>query len=261
MRVVEFIGPSGAGKTFLYHRLFSGPGRDRKYLDFREAAIIAASKLKISDKFPLISAMQRLLNLNLTKWKRTGLANKILQAAAIKDHSLVAAGSFSTSFNILMNCMLSEKDPRVVHKRLSNFIACMDQYSLLEKHVADDYLVVFDEGLLHHHHGLHPALLNKYTKEQLNCDTALNPLAVISCELPANEVFDRALQRRRNGVNTYSHRSLTERQLQDYVRRNVEEYQYKRDFLEMTGVPVLKINTAKSPQENVTKIASFINSL
>lgn len=259
MKAIEFIGPSGAGKTFLYNKLFSDSEGERKYFNLTEATINAASKLNLTNIFSAAGIMQVILRLNFLNWKKNGLARKILEEAIRRD-SEDLPGSFSTSFNILMRYMLSEKDPSIVYKRLDNFKSCMEQYQLLEKYTGKNDLVIFDEGLLHHHHGLHPDLTEEYTMNEIAADSALRPEAVISCELSADEVFERALKRRQAGINTFSHRFLTDFQLKEYIKRNVEEYQFKRTFLEMTGIPVLRIDTAESHQVNTLKIKSFINS-
>ncbi|WP_207423836.1 hypothetical protein [Desertivirga brevis] len=256
MKVIELLGPSGVGKTFLYSRLVDKGIPNRPFLTANEAHINAALNNRFKGILNRNVLYKALLKVPAFKDKRYGVSVKMLNSL---EKDFVYQYKFSLS--VLSEYLVKVEDRSLAHKRIRAFQKRADNVCLLNNILGQDEVVVLDEGPLHHHHGLTPELLTKYPPDEWKNDTILNPAAVISCELEPDEVFARALQRRRGGINTFSHRSLTETELREYVIRNVEEYKLKIDFLEGIGVPVLRINTGGAIWGNVKDVREFIASI
>lgn len=258
MQVVEFLGPSGVGKTFLYQKLMEVNQRERNYKTLPEAYIEAASNCTISAGFN-VNYFLRMLMQSPLKFKKRGIANHILHSQ--NKTELLPSSMYTLSFKILLSYLANEPEPVIVQKRINAFMRRIKQMSLLKQYINPSKLVVVDEGLIHYHHGLHPRILKQYSEKEIFNDYVFSPKAIISCELPANDVYERALKRKQSGVNTFSHRNLSDSQLKDYVFKNVEEYTNKIEFFQSLNIPVLKVNTNLPWKANIILINDFLNSL
>lgn len=257
MLSVEFLGPSGVGKTYLYNQLFKAEGLDRRYLSVHDAYISAALKFKQPEKALPVSLLKALLSSRYWNWKRRGIAHKILSYVPVK----VPSSAFLLSTGVLDDYLMSESEEHVIQKRRYNFRNRIQQFLMLERSLDENDLVVFDEGMMHYHHGFSPELLSRYTPKQLREDKAIALTAAISVEQSSENIIAQAFERRASGVGTFSHAGLSNSQLRDYILKNIEEYKRKIDFLEMLEIPVLKVDNSEAIGSNVIKINSFLNSL
>jgi len=257
MKVVALLGPSGVGKTFLYERLFNTL-QERAYLNVREACIKAAVNLKPRFDWNRRYLYYRMLKSGLFDFKAYGLARRSLAADRLwSDHSEF----YSVSLDLLNTYLKSEDDAAVYKRRVENFNRCIQLDLVLESRLNADDLVLFDEGTLHHHHGLNAFSIEPYTAEAIKEDRALNPFAVISCELPLEKNLERIKRRRIQGLHTFSHQHLSDAELATYVAENNAAYRLKLDWLKTTGIPFLILNTENSISQNVQDAHSFLNNL
>lgn len=256
MRTVELLGPSGVGKTFLYQKIFDA-SRKRDFLSIKEA--YSASALSYRQEFALSEKylLYTLLRTGLFKKKEQGIASKILAEEDLSEDFK----SYKIACEVLKNYLLEEETLAVVLKRLENFTDVIKRDIVMNKRLDQDQLVFFDEGMLHHHHGLNIELLTKYTKEEIGSDRALNPSAIVSCELSFEMLMDRIKMRKASGIKTFSHGFLSGPELESYVFKNRNEYSKKIELMEKIGVPVLKISTGKDAVQNADEITFFINNL
>lgn len=257
MKVIELLGPSGVGKTFLYNKLFECC-TDRKYMNVEEACIQAARDLKLGFEFSWHYLYYSVFRTGLFAFKARGLSRRLLFG---NEDLFKVTDQYRLSVQLLKKYLSVEKNLDVSCKRIENFMRCTRLDRVLEKQLGKDQTVFFDEGMLHHHHGLDASLSTRYSAAAIANDRMLNPSAVISCELPFDQLLSRIRQRRASGVQTFSHKGLSEQELKAYVYRTVSEYQYKIDALVGLGIPVLTIHTDESISNNLNAVHSFINNL
>ncbi|WP_207536125.1 hypothetical protein [Desertivirga arenae] len=254
MKVIEFLGPSGVGKTFLYSRLVDKSIPDRNFLSVQEAHVRAATNYRFKVGLNKNILYKALLKVPAFKDKRYGVSVRMLNSL---ERNLTNQYSFSLS--VLSEKLSNVTDRSLVQKRTKAFQKRADDVCVLNNILDNNDVVVLDEGPLHHHHGLSSELFSKYPSEPWLNDLIVNPAAIISCELDADEVFARALQRRKGGVKTFSHRGLSESELRDYIEQNVAEYRSKISFLDKIGIPVLRIDTGAALWGNIKEIREFIS--
>ena len=257
MRVIELLGPSGVGKTFLYQRLFE-VHTERHYMNVAEACIKAAGELRLVSEFSRQYLYYLLLKSGLCGFKALGLSRSLLLS---QEDFFYAGDKYGMSFDLLKRYLSAEQNLSVFSQRIANFKRCVQLNFVLEKHLSKDATVFFDEGVLHYHHGLNQSAMNHYTANEMKKDKAVNPLAVVSCELSFDQTMGRILNRKLKGIHTFSHKRLSDKDLATYVRRNISEYQQKIDALRVMGTPVLILQTDDSVSVNLNAIHSFINNL
>jgi hypothetical protein len=256
MRRVELLGPSGVGKTLLYHQV-SSQIQHRRFLNIEEACLKAAVA-----KQPVFPSLKYLFYLLLKSecfnWKRQGLSHHLLLD---EEGAGNAREGYWLSFKTLEAYLLKEKDVIVVKKRLENFVRNVQRNRVLDKRLERDDLVFFDEGLLHHHHGFGPELFHCYTPEEIQTDLGLHVDGIVLCDLPFGKNMERILTRKKQGVRTFSHGRLNGAALENYVFSARLEYQLKVELLEKIGVRILRLNMEDDLQDNAERIVLFINNL
>lgn len=255
MKSIELLGASGVGKTYLYQKLFE-VCNERKYLSVREACIKAASGVQTSFGFNKQWFYKLLLSTNMVAKKKYGLSRKIL----LHQHlDCTSSPNYLLSSALLNHFLATELNIEVVKKRKENFKRCVNLQAALKPILTDK--VLFDEGALHHHHGLTPNILFTHTPIEIKKDAVLNPNAVVFLELPFEKHLSRIIERKEKGIKTFSHAKLSGVALENYAKKNIAEYQEKIQTLKMLGVPVLHVNAEKEVTENLKQINAFINNL
>lgn len=257
MKVIELLGPSGVGKTFLYKQLFE-VYKDRKYMSVDEACVKAVKKMPITFKLSKITAYLYLIKSGLFGFKQVGLAKTILYK---QTDTFNAVDNYKTSFQLLKEFLLSENNLTVFSQRILNFNKRVQLNYILEKFLDQQDVVLFDEGILHHLHGLYPEKLKENRIADIAADKALNPLGIISCELSFEQNYDRILKRRAKGIHTFSHKRLSDTDLKSYLKKNKTVYQDKINAISANGVPVLVLNTEDHLAANLNATHQFINNL
>ena len=255
MKSIELLGASGVGKTYLYQKLFE-VCNERKYLSVKEACIKAASGVQTSFGFNKQWFYKLLLNTNMVAKKKYGLSRKILLH---QDLDCTSSPNYLLSSALLNHFLATELNIEVVNKRKENFKRCVNLQAALKPILTDK--VFFDEGALHHHHGLTRSISAVGTLEEIKRDVVLNPDAVVFLELPFEKHLSRIIERKEKGIKTFSHAKISGTELELYAKKNVAEYQEKIQTLKMLGVPILRVNAEQEITENLNQINAFINNL
>lgn len=259
MKRIELTGPSGVGKTTLYNQIFSTSLSQRSYLTHWEAYVQAAQNEKIELNNIKLKLMQIALKSGLFKKKERGISKRIIYKIAndkgVNDTHQFE--NFSVSFNIQYQAYLKREDPLYVFKRISSLFKNIEEYMVLEYYFPNDQRILFDEGMLHTHGGISKYGFSKFTTAELNKDKLLNPSGIISCEQSADVIYEQALDRMNKGVYTFSHSSLNNKELKQWIDKNVKYHSYKIASLKKYGIPVLHLNTGDTKESNIKKINQF----
>lgn len=257
MKSVEFLGSSGVGKTYMYHKLFNAYTQS-KYLNVRQACIRAAINLEITFGFNRQTLYNILFGSKVFEKKKYGLSKMILMNHHNNWKEVV---NCKISWELFNNYLASEKRNEVVAKRTANFDRCVCLHGALKSTLNESHVVVYDEGALHHHHGLKSSITANYSLNEIKQDDILNPDAVVFFDLPFEDHMSRVLERKAKGINTFSHGPLSNKALEAYVANDVIAYKEKINALKMLNVPVLHVNAGENEQDNLEKINVFLDNL
>lgn len=257
MRSIELLGVSGVGKTFLYKRLFETV-KNQTYLSVRGACIKAASSLSIDFGFNGQYLYSLLLRSQLLAQKEYGLSRKLLLHP---DAEWGPKQDYELSLSLLKKYLSTEGNHEVVNRRIENFKHCIRLHAALKENLVSEQTVLFDEGALHHHHGLERSIASAYSSNEIKKDKALNPYAVVFLELPFEKHMSRIIQRKKKGINTFTHGKLHGKALEICVERDIVAYREKIETLKMFDVPVLHMDADQEVNESLKQIDVFIKNL
>jgi hypothetical protein len=257
MKSVEFLGSSGVGKTYMYHKLFE-TYTNSTYLNVRKACIKAAVNVEISFGFNKQTLYNILLGSKVFEKKKYGLSKMILM-----DHRNNWSDKVNCklSWDLLNSYLANEQRSEVAAKRVANFDRCVSLYGALKTTLNKNYTVVYDEGALHHHHGLKCSITADYSSSEIAQDEILNPDGVVFFDLPFQEHMSRVLSRRAKGIHTFSHANLSVPALEAYVANDIAAYHEKIKVLKMLNIPVLHLNASDDEWSNLEQINVFLNNL
>ncbi|WP_461790342.1 hypothetical protein [Pedobacter sp.] len=257
MKSVEFLGSSGVGKTYMYRKLFE-TYTTSQYLNVRQACIKAAVNLEITFGFNRQTLYNILFGSKVFEKKKYGLSRMILMNRRNNWNEKV---NCKISWDLLNKYLATEERSEVVAKRMSNFDRGVCLYGALKSTLHQNHVVVYDEGALHHHHGLGRSITTDYSFNEIEQDEILNPDGVVFFDLPFEEHMSRVIERKAKGVNTFSHGQLSANELEAYVAKDVFAYKEKITALKMLNVPVLHVQANEDENANLEQINVFLNKL
>ncbi|MGF1669237.1 MAG: hypothetical protein ACFCU6_02220 [Balneolaceae bacterium] len=262
MKRIELLGPSGTGKTTLFLQICEFAQENRPFLTVREAFVKAALKENITISKPWLLLLQKIMKYGFFKSKVYGISKHIFQKYYSRQndtHDLHQ--NYYVSFNILYQVYKKDLNPSHVMKRLKIFMSKVEEIDFLERNLPNNQMVLFDEGVLHHHFGVTTYGFDTFTEQELNSDKVLQPGGIIYCELSEEGIFQRAMQRKLNGVKTYSQGHLEGEDLRERIRITIKSNEQKIASFKKRNIPVLHINTEKPIEYNISKIVRFTRNL
>lgn len=222
-----------------------------------EEASLKASMISRPVNLSLSYLFYVLLRTGVFKGKQQGLCHHILKREKCADW----LEYYPLSYRTLKDYLSDESDTGVVEKKTDIFIQKVKRDLRLERYLEKDDLILFDEGLLHHHHGFGPGLLQKYSAKQLSLDKGLDVSGLILCELSFERNMDRILKRKEQGIKTFSHGGKNGTILESFVFRERLEYQLKIEMLKKMGIQILQLDMEDDVIANAEQIIFFMNSL
>lgn len=235
---------------------------ERAFITDREAYIEAIRKEEIPVKYFKALLFQKALKSGLFKSKAYGLSRKVMnELHRTGVVSFEEQDRFSVSFNILYEKYSKEMRPLHTYTRLTKFLKRAGELELLEKYYPDDSMVLFDEGVLHHHFGVTSYARKKFEEEELSKDPVLNPAGIISCEQSIEAIYRQSMKRKESGVETYSQGHLYGEELMKRIETTMENHKRKVESFRKRGVPILEINTGEIPDKIISDIISFTEEL
>lgn len=259
---IEMIGPSAVGKTTLYNRLDRALNSNAEVLTLKDAYKEAALQADISANEILLFCYQNALKSGLFKSKERGLGRVILtKKYNMKSLKKTGFGKFLVSFDIHHEHSREYRDPVFVQKMLNGFLDKVEDHLLLEQSLRTNKILLVDEGMIHHHTGITDYALQTYTGEELRSDPVFSPAGIIHCVQDEEVIYEQAIKRKEEGIKTFSHGGLTNKELRPFIKKNVIYDKQKTERLKNIGIPVLDIHTGEDFEVNLNKIVSFASDL
>jgi len=250
MKIIEFVGPSGIGKsTFLQH-LVNERG-DASWITRDEGLnLIAKKRSPITEK--IIIKLARLIGVSLTSGKKEDYLKKIKEY----DHHC------SLLFDLFLDSLQNSNLAAWQKITLFNYYIQTVLYTnnvLLE--LPDNRTIVSDEGIIHN--GGITSLLNNYEKYKGITDSDLFPKAVIFCDLNMDHYRERLKSRFIKKSERKIHPfmvDVTDKELEAYMIRVKENNRKKLEACKMLDIPILEIEPV-SVRSNISKAMNFINQI
>jgi len=257
MRWVEFIGPSGVGKSYLYGKL----------LEKRTAA----DWLTPSEGFERILATQNVRNEISAVQKLISLIKKVYNKEKRDPYKRIpssfkreAVDKYGSRFNFLSEVMLresaspSELEPKkklemiswYYEKRLLPFIA-LYAGSLVET-------IVFEDGILHNNQLVN---LEKYAAQLDTVGQVIYPDAVVFMKADEKVIEKRIKHRNLATGGTFIQWDLTDQQIRQTVKSSIENHAITLEHLNNRDIKILEIDTSGDVSENCDRIHKFISSI
>ena len=263
MNRIEMMGTSGVGKTTLYRKLANISAERRTFLTFKDAYKIAAIHQTVSYKQFRLWLFKQMLKSGWFDKKAWGLGKAVLKGLEDRQRNAKtdALDPFKISYTILLEHLKQLENPQIIHRRIVNFTNKIDEYLLLENALPETRPVLIDEGMVHHHPGITEYGFENYSLEQLKGDLTFSPMGIIYCEQSAENVFQQALERKRQGISTFTHGPMESEELRVFIQKSVEFHNKKAESFKKCDVPVLHLNTSEQFERNLDRINSFVDSL
>jgi len=258
MKRIEILGASGVGKTTLFDKLCS-LNEDKVFFCLPDAFKTSAKNSKQAKGLKKKILLYLLKN-NLAFGNELKYSKYILYTS---EKSLISkfGNNYFKSFDILYDNLKKSNSVEKRIKYLNDFISKIKDIELLEKNLINNDYVLFDEGILHKLPGINTSIFDIYSKAELKKDKAFDISAIIYCELSPDIVFKQALKRKNEGKASFSHKNLSEHELESFVNKNIESVKKAISFYEELEIPILKINTNDDLNYNFNIINDFILSL
>ena len=223
MNWVEFIGPSGTGKTTFQDLVLKRRKSVHKWVSLREGVeeIVASSfESGIRGKLRRLYFLQKIFKSDKERYVHELIENiDILQHPSYNPF-VDRFFAFMTSFEILS---AAEKIQYI--NWFTHIIKTMNFFDI------HDYqtLVIMDEGLYNNTPGLEIVDWKK---------VSLYPRACVFFHLAVETNFKWINERRERGIVRNIHKDLFSHELLEYVQRDHARFQAKRDVLIQNKVPI-----------------------
>jgi hypothetical protein len=252
---IEFIGPSGAGKTTLFYEVLSR--RKGKGWFTPEEALFS---IGIGKKGLTSRQKVRLLQLNLGLTRNP---NRIIQTLLSNDIN-VALHETMPLYNELIELYMKSKVLRSGSEPYRNLISFEWYYNKLLKELVYIKHFRFKELVVYHDGFIHTSPIVE-SDEQSSKDLfekiirLLNPKAIVYCNISLEENIMRRKNRIYSNKGNFIEVGLNDQQLRRISEISIQTAKYKVDLLEKLGFPIIEVNMEDISESDIGEINDFIN--
>jgi len=257
MEWIEFIGPSGVGKTFLFNELVKSRTKEEIWITPEEAADLIYSKEKY---WKWISKKDLLRNL---------IREKLLQkkshvrAKFPVNHRLELINRYGKEFEIhaeLFLKRLHDREDFNYRKKLK--MASWYYSSRLEPFILLygsnlNLPIFFEDGIIHNNSGFR--FFEEYVSHNQGSQKTIPlPDVIILILAEPETIFNRIKKRNKIGNGTFLQRDLSDRDIMKHVKRSIDDKTKIANSLNKCGCKVLKIDAENSVKFNSKRINKFL---
>ncbi|CAN5169240.1 hypothetical protein BH23BAC3_BH23BAC3_30160 [soil metagenome] len=257
MRWVEFIGPSGVGKSYLFGKLLKkrsaaewitpDEGFERIFESLNER-----NEIRLNQKF--IIFLKRLLN------QKKKNPYKRIPSSYKKE----AVDKYGSRFNFLSGIMIKEfaTISKLESKKKLEMISWYYENRLLPFIVlyADELneTIVFEDGIFHNNSMVN---LGKYIDQIETEGQVIYPDAIICIMADPETIFERIKHRNSITGGTFIQRDYTDKQIKKSVKSSLNKHRAIVSHLKNNNRMVLEIDATENVVKNCRIINQFIRDL
>jgi len=255
---IEFIGPSGVGKSTFYNH----------YLSQRKPELHWFSKEEVVQQYANEIINIKELPLRLQFYIKFGIKRKYYEQwfyrHFIKGYKNQIINESIDNYSILLDILIKDfAENKEVHPfnklKMFNFYTQRLEELALVNHVGNNQKVLFDDGVIHNNSGLSNPL---YFESLKNCDTTILklilPSGVIYCDLPLEENLKRRKNRIGSGKGTFLEKDLDMVSLKKLTIHSNKKVSEKIQNIKNLGIPVLQLNMNDTIDKMVSEVDHFI---
>lgn len=257
MKWVEFIGPSGVGKSYLFDKLLEKrTAAEWKTPDegFERIFETLNERNEISLGHKLIILLKRLFN------QKKKNAYKRIPSSCKRG----AVDKYGSRFNFLSEVMLREfaSVSDLEPKKKLEMISWYYEERLLPFIVLYaseiDEIFVFEDGILHNNRLVN---MEKYVAQMDTKGQVIFPDAVIFLKAEAKVIEERIKSRNLATGGTFIQRDLTDQQIKKEVESSISNHNIILKHLKSRCIKILEIDTTENVSGNCDRILEFIRDL
>ncbi len=251
-RIVEIVGPSGVGKSYIYNQLRDAWNKNDKWAVYHDFRYERKSRNSFSRPEIIYEYLYNILNkVKYISYKPSGGEQLDHMKKFHEDHRQFV----DHTLDIINRCC------REFYKKDNRYFATLYFYKSVEELQAirelqhDKRICLFDEGLLSRiMHLSSESLTDQDMDEYLNYMPV--PDGVILLKSDPRRICENIKKRRR--VATI-HQGLNEQQLHDYTEKTQYHMEYAAGYFREKGVKVMEINLDSARDNHIDTIVEKLN--
>ena len=256
MKLVEFIGPSGIGKTTFFKHLLKEKNGTLWFTE-NEAIQNHVKKMSFKEVRGFANRIRFMfIMLNILNKNHFSYAIQILSLHREKAFDLWNE-KYSEFTSAFLDCLISKNIPGHLQIKMINLYYQKLQQVMLLQYLNIEELIVMHDGIFHLNCGIGD-WRPKYDELHYACGL---PAAVVHFTGTKKDIVGRIKERNRKGRGTFLQNGLEDEELDKSVEESLEEDKKKIQLLKMVKVPMLHININENPKNSLLKMAEFLQSV
>ncbi len=256
---IDFLGPSGVGKSTLYNELLKRRGNDL-WMTPNELRIKIAQAQSKQYTHSIGSRIRSvILNIPICKVIHPPLAETIFSKHKYKYLVLWETQEEEEAINSIIKAIASIQFPPIFKlHRYRQIFKFAQQVALFQKYAPNKTTVVIDNSLSNEVPFLGPWNSEDSIQNLQIFFKALGELSgVVFLDADDNLVIER-LKRRRKLFSNIAHLGMSEPEVVADTKRRLKSARQVADMLEERGVTVIRVNAGDPLDEQVREVSDFL---
>ncbi|MBA2781159.1 hypothetical protein [Billgrantia kenyensis] len=258
MKFVEFLGPSGVGKTTIFQKLLTLREGEDGWLTSEEARSFAVQYHVDKDSF-----MKKMASLVLRMNASPILSRAIIDLFMAK-HELMVGKEFIGKYEVYLKLLIQYLQ---FDRTMSEITKCrfIEYYvnDLIRNVAALDYIgldrtIIYHDGVVHNNPGFMLPADQLYRTIECGSMERTLPNGVIYISSNVDVVFKRRAQRIQSGKGNLLEANLSEVELYQLCFWSEKCAERQREVLKALGVKIIDLNSEISISEICSKARKFI---
>lgn len=255
MKIIEFLGAPGVGKTTLYKELIRKRQKPYKFLTPKEVKFEIVRKYLTNNKKIPYSFLKKIILHNKVFYKfHFYLIEKILNNPELKPELLINKREENIIKELIEINTESNFSVEIKLLRFSWLLDILKEIKLFEK-FNSNYNVIFDEGISQKISSI--SYYNKERIKDLSFINLINKSIIIYLELDKNIIFKRLINRRKE-KNTFLHKKLDDKKIKDDIIKRIEFNKFFIQNIKKEGIKIIKIDSSMDILKQIKIIEKYL---